>query len=440
MEIIASEPQAPRGGEFIDALSARHPGIPRSIVIKTDVVREGVAWSPSLAKLGKWAIPHVYHIYEWDEEEFHGDGVRSKGWIELPTRFAFGDGTCSLLRLDNDAPYQIHQIGGGLSFHGRYMLHRDGEPLDEVYFEPRPSWYERTTSDGTPMSRIAAGNGDGCIVGFSLLQYCEYFKSSEQCLFCCINPTFDRAKKVGLDRLVRRRIDQMKEVLEVAKEEQEVGHINLTGGGLLDRSREAAFYVDALRSLNGVMGRGKVPIQLVTQSMEEDDLKRMHEAGEGMIHLSCPVEVWDESLWPTAVPGKNRFVGRQRWLEGLCKAVKVFGYGRVATNLVGGLEMAPENGFRDWHKALDSTLGGFRWLWDQGIVANGTIWIKAPGSRAEGFTPPPTDYYLQMDQQNYRMKFEYRPPRDYSDSCCIKCMVVNCARDYDNLLGMDYAS
>ncbi len=438
---MAGDGQELKGQEFIAALTARHPGVPRSIAIKTDVVREGVAWSPALTKLGRWAIPHVYHIYEWDEAEFHNqDEVQGKPWIQLPTRFAFADGTCSLLRLEANAPYTVHEIGEGLSFHGRYMLHRDGEALEEVYFEPRPAWYERRTSDGTPFTRIAAGNGEGCIVGFSLLQYCEYFSSNDQCLFCCIKPTWERAKKVGLERTVRRRVDQMVEVLEVAKEEQEIGHINLTGGGLLDRHKEADFYVEALQAINRVMGANKVPIQLVTQAMEEDDLKRIHEAGEGMIHISHPLEVWDERLWPTAVPGKARYVGRERWLESLCKGVKIFGYGRVASNVVGGLEMAPANGFTDWHEALENTFGGFRWLWDHGIVANATIWIKAPGSSAENFIPPPTDYYLEIERRNYDIKFEYRPPRDYSDSCCIKCMVVNCARDYDNLLGMDYAS
>ena len=57
-----------RGPERIAELAGKFPGFPRTAIVKADVFREGIAWTPDLKVIGRWAVPHTHMIFDWDHD------------------------------------------------------------------------------------------------------------------------------------------------------------------------------------------------------------------------------------------------------------------------------------------------------------------------------------------------------------------------------------
>ncbi len=77
----------------IDELQARFPDTPRSIILKIDLLREGIRFTPALNEIGRWAIPH---FLQWNpEHDFDVDarGGPPEDWLLTPWNLRLADGT-----------------------------------------------------------------------------------------------------------------------------------------------------------------------------------------------------------------------------------------------------------------------------------------------------------------------------------------------------------
>ena len=54
------------GKERIASLNETFPELPTSILLKTDVVRHGVRFTPVLPRIDRWALPQTHLNFEWD--------------------------------------------------------------------------------------------------------------------------------------------------------------------------------------------------------------------------------------------------------------------------------------------------------------------------------------------------------------------------------------
>ena len=104
----------------------------------------------------------------------------------------------------------------------------------------------------------------------------------------------------------------------------------------------------------------------------------------GWEEVAFNLEVWNERLWPGIVPGKAATVSRERWLEALEYAVKVFGKGKVASVLIAGLE------------PKESHWAGVEWLAERGIHGVPIPWTPTPGSPLEGHQTPTAAWHLEV--------------------------------------------
>src|SRR3972149_4854732 len=83
MNDIEREEGQRESGERIAELQQQFSAIPRSIVLKADVLTEGVRYTPALTTIGKWALPQIHFIFEWDHDDVHRQEDLTAGSITL---------------------------------------------------------------------------------------------------------------------------------------------------------------------------------------------------------------------------------------------------------------------------------------------------------------------------------------------------------------------
>lgn len=131
----------------LEELTGKFPTIPRSIILKVDLLREGIRYTPLLNKIGKWTIPAGLIGYQ-----MHPEGIEdlvSENIIEVPWEMHFRDGTTIHILLKGQSPYEIRYEGDG-----SYCLYRDGEAVEEVLFIPRPEWLSKNLKNGKAISTL----------------------------------------------------------------------------------------------------------------------------------------------------------------------------------------------------------------------------------------------------------------------------------------------
>ena len=413
----------------IRALAEQFPEIPRSIILKTDILREGCRFTPALHEAGEWALPH---FLIWNPDHPWNPQVRNleAGQITTtPWKFDLPDETPVLIRFDSDSPYEIRKDDG------KYALYRDGTFVEEITFEKRPEWTYRTTQAGDLMVSVFipwAGRG---LLGCAL-RYCEYTKTGDQCVYCCLDANLQEYKKAGFEYRLAMTPEEAAEVYGAAEAEVDLKYVGMTGGSLLNPKKEAERYAKIFAAMNEVrkeIGKvGKTRFDLcVTAPADRGLMEKLKDAGVDSIgpNMDC----WDEKLWPVIVPGKHKFVGRDQWLKSIELSTEVFGSRDVFTVFVIGPEMSPPHGFRSFQEGIDSWRRAFEWLAQRGVFAQTSVWQTEVGSPWQDATPPPTEYFLKVDLERHRvMKEAQLYEKTFHRYYRVNCWT--CSQDYCRLV------
>lgn len=405
----------------IDELCRHFPDIPRSVVIKTDLLTQGVRFTPLAIEIGKWAIPE---FLPWDRE-VHTDyraiesDLLSQDWAWLPHSLSFPDGiTCKVVYdfiRHHTSPYELQ------AHDGQFWLAHDGDPLLPVTFEKRPQWLSRRLEDGRQMSSIFVLASPDRLLGFPI-RYCAFYQPEDICRFCCLNPVGKNiAKGDGYHDVIMSEAAAAT-CFAAAREEMSIRHITLTGGALRDQRKEAEIFARVSRELARVRDERQpdVAVQVMATALDEEGQDRLKDAGVDEVCFN--MEVWEEHLWPEIVPGKNRHIGRANWMQRLAAAVDVFGRGRVFCQFVVGVEMV-SGAFERYQDGIASVLSGIEWCAENGIQPATHIWCNTPGAVYEPRQVPPTEYFLTIARERHAilerhgMYFPARAPRTYSASC-----------------------
>jgi len=416
---------AARGLARIQQLGERFPALPRSILVKTDVLREGVAPTPELEEAGASSLPF---FLLWNPAHADNPRARDDQLLMVPWKFDLADGTPVKIVLCGESPYQVR----GSAEHG-FVLCRDGEEIEAVRFEQRPEWYLSSTSSGRLLPTVIQLFTRTCLFG-CILRYCEYSRAHEQCRYCSLDSTVQDFAERGFEYAIAGHPDDWAEGFARALAHGAVRHVSLTGGSLLDRHREARHYCKILSRLNAVRAStgSQTHFEACVSAMEESDQKALRDAGLNV--LAHHMDVWSEALWPEVLPGKARHVGRSRWLEALARAVEIFGPGNVHSNLVVGAEVAARGGRVDQERALAEWRECFASLLSTGILPRTTVWQSTPGAAYYGRPKAPTEYYVEVAYERYRLLVEYRAHGRGTPYPCWRCNCWSCDLDFVRLL------
>jgi len=395
----------------LQELMERFPETSRRTILKTDVLREGIRYTPVLREIAEWAVPETLYVFEYDHYEHvrrfgaggglgipapeDASGQLAEGWVKTPYGFLLQDGTLIQIGFDARSPYEIQAVDG------HYYLFRDGEPIEEISFQRRPRWYDQRTSDGTPMSAVIQLMGYDVLVG-CILRHCEYFNDGESCKYCSLVEGTRGIRGAGIEREMGIKIPRIVETYREALKER-VRILILTGGSLVDDRREAAMYARIFRALKEVRDEAGADTMFLggTLAFDREGSEALRDAG--VSNVTYNLEVWEPRLFREIVPGKARWIGRDEWLRRLIEAVKVFGRGHVATNFVIGPELVAEGGFRDHDEAVRSWTEGFRWCLEHDIVPMTTVWKPKAGSVYADKEAPPTEYFLRVGLERRRL-------------------------------------
>ncbi|MBI4329957.1 MAG: hypothetical protein HY673_01590 [Chloroflexi bacterium] len=408
-----SKAQLPPQGEEMDfeKASAAFPEIPSPVLVKIEALRKGTKLTPAARQAVQELdiLNREYHIFSYsaDGSEAHADQK-----VKIPARFCLKkDDTVIQFKQNSASPFTI-DIRDKRFFFADDRLGLT--PLEEIYFIPKPRSLSRVLPDGTPYSRVISQRGLDNF-SFSMSDYCEFWKTGDQCKYCDIGSFLEEKRKGGLKvgRVSPRTAAGV--IKEVFENEPVFRHFTITGGAILDPERETAVNCSYLNAINDAFAGLWYPAHMSIVAREEKYLKRIRETGLPAITMN--MEVWDERLFNILCPGKARFIGREEWIRRMIKGVDVFGRGKVLSNFVGGVEMAPPWGFKDTRSAVKSTLQGLDFLMEHDVLPKLSIFYSEHGSALPGQASPPLEYFTELFMGSMELLEKHKFPFPGMDRC-----------------------
>ncbi|MBI5376591.1 MAG: radical SAM protein [Candidatus Schekmanbacteria bacterium] len=355
----------------------KYPNFPRFIILKLDLYRRGTIYSDAVEK---------------EYGEFPGPMILRDGTSVV---------TAPAKKTNKKDPYTVdfHNGSLGIFYHGEYV--------EEITFSPKPAFYGKKTSLGTPMEKIGMFRPQRLDIW--PYRFCHYWKGGYQCKFCSINVIAKNRLKMEQGMELHPK-DISETVAEALKEPGRFSIITLTGGadyeGAEPFDSELNRYIKVLQAIGENFSSKRFPSQLVCCAMTKKQLKRLYD--ETGILSYCPdIEVWDREKFAWICPGKDKYVGWDNWVKSMIDAVELFGPGNVCTNIVAGCEMAEPHGFKTEDEALNSTLDGAEFLAKNGVAMLALVWSPSRGSAFYGQKQPSLEYYLRLAQGLHDIRAAY---------------------------------
>ena len=228
-----------------------------------------------------------------------------------------------------------------------FLVRRDPGGAESARVEvrpiPRPGFYERRTSRGTPMARIATVRGSHLLVNPS--SACGFSVRGTPCRFCVegarVSAERDAVPVADVLEVVRAAFDEGACELVYFN----TSHFESEDGGIAF----LAPYIEAVRRHFDTLIATQVHPPRATHWIDET-------YAMGVDALSYNLEIFDPDVLNRHCIGRARYIGRERYLESLAHAARVFPSGTVWSDLVLGLEPA------------DSTIAGIDALVEMGVV------------------------------------------------------------------------
>jgi len=234
-----------------------------------------------------------------------------------------------------------------------------GVCVNEVRYVPQPSYYDKVTSSGRPVTRIVSA------CGYDEMNIWPWHDCaiSKTCSFCGINAVHKQAgKNNDLLRAVTLRqaqnpsdywnsqkesiLSELSEAIDLAIDDdcyKEEIHLILITGNLADDQLDlqALIYSDIARAINAKHS-GKFAEGLVAVTAPPSDSNKLFEMRDAGVSIGVfNLEAYTPTAFALHCPGKHR-LGRDLYLNALNKGVEVFGWGKSWSNFVLGLEPASD--------------------------------------------------------------------------------------------------
>lgn len=361
--------------------------IPRLIAIKIDVARRGVIYSDAAARL---VDPNIHHVEPSDYMSSNG-----KNYI-FPIGLTLRDGTTICGGPTNNTqsvyrdPYVVDVVDG------KTVLTDNGEVIEEVMYWERPNFYDKVTSNGTPMWQIATARPQRITITPGVK--CHFWdKPGNGCKYCALFA--GHRTDEGEYRDEKYFQDVTETVTEAIKQKGRYASFHMTSGSKLSGAEifddEVDLYIKTLQAAGKAFKSDKFPVKLVASAFSKKQLRRLYD-NTGITAYVTDLEVLNEKIFNWVCPGKAEFVGYQEWKKRLYDAVDVFGVGKVNCGIVGGVELAQPNGFRDEDEALKAVLKEADEIGSHGVSFSECVWNTLPGSYFYKQITPSLEYYVRL--------------------------------------------
>jgi len=256
-----------------------------------------------------------------------GAGPAGGRYIVLPGGYCVN--TAFWGNFAEESPWELTERNGA------FFLMRKGEKtVEEVPAEvvPYPNFYSKTTSDGTPMWKVALLHGTDCLTT-TVYQKCDYWKLGKKCKFCGIELSLTSGATIPV-----KKPRQFREVVEAATEEGVCSHITLTTGTTASPDRGSTLLAEVVRE---VKSHRKIPIHVQVEPPEEDKyLEMLADAGADTIGIH--IETFDRRVLEEVCPGKAE-TKLERYFEAWKRSIELFGEEQVSSFIIAGLGEGDES-------------------------------------------------------------------------------------------------
>ena len=386
----------------LDILCAQFHDLPREAILKTDLLRLGLAFTPAALQRCATAKPKSYFIFSFDRKTQAELSPAER--LCAPEEIALIDGPWQLrrtivsVRLNPDSPYRVDVH---TTEPQQLTLSCEGSVLCHVQLPALPAYYEKQLASGKPVTDISPTLEWGYLIYITAFRLCQYWGTEAECQFCDINENYRQQKNQGRSYTGVKDPTEVCESLAIVNAcdpERISTAYTVTGGSIttqLQGMNEGEFYARYAEAIE-TQFPGRWIGKAVVQALPRDEVRALKAAGYQIYHPNY--EVWDERLFNVICPGKTRYVGRNEWMRRIVDAAEIFGPANVIPNFVAGIEMSQPHGFTAIPEAIASTVEGLDWFMAQGICPRFTVWCVEPNTvlAQTNTDPPPLEYYVRL--------------------------------------------
>lgn len=282
------------------------------------------------------------------------------------------------LVLDHDDGFVLRQVPGGLR-------------LGQVFLLPKPSYYRLSTTSGKPMAGIAQQCFTRLAVG--VFGTCSLNANpTTACGFCAIR----ESARDNNDCPLKHDEDILETVDAVLASElgAKIENVMLGGGTPAEPDRGVRRFAGLSKAILEEAPHWRITAMLAPPE-DCGDLMLLKKAG--VAEVSINLEFGSEEALRQYTPGKASVIGRERYLECLAAAVRVFGAPNVQSLLVVGLTMggaAPSQA--DWERSAQDTLNGVNWLAQHKVVPVLSPFRPLKGTPLSHYPAPSPGFVLDL--------------------------------------------
>jgi hypothetical protein len=365
---------------------AKYPAISPFIILKTDVQRRGVRYTPAAVAQ---ADPNRDLLQV--RAIFHSIGEKK---VEaFPASLLLRDGTSIMVAHNPEAadPYVVDYVDG------RIVLTDRGTVIDEVEYWQIPDYARKTTSSGRPMWQVVTPRPQRLDV--HSYAYCHFWDTGQGCKYCNVGSHFNYEHKTNGKPAEQALSDISETIAEAVKQPGRFVNIMVSGGSILEGDDifdvEVDKYIAVLQTIGSHFSTPRIPTQLLTSAFSLEQLDRIYN-NTGVTTYTADLEVLNEEKFNWICPGKAERVGYKGWKQRVIDAVSIFGKGNVNSGIVGGAETATPHGFADEFEGLEVTLDEAEDLASHGVSVVYCTWQPTRGSAFAKQTVPSLEYYVLL--------------------------------------------
>jgi hypothetical protein len=398
-----------------------------SAALKIEVMCEGLRYSDALGAAAAHSLPN-YYPYKFRAGERDPTG---KGSAAIPYLMNLPDGTMMRVLGNADSPWHAE---GSLDAGYRLVDDRSGREFT-IEFEPQRPWMQAQTRDGMPYARTGVSTHVDMLV-INVAPGCEFFLhkhdgTSMRCSFCAYGAPDQRVAHLGQVTgqvaIPERTLERMNEAKDAVIAEGTVRHLYLVGGSLTDPRQEGERFLQLARNVRAHNSQ-RIPTSLGSGALPDEMIEEFHR--ERLVDFVCfNLEIWSEPLFAKVCPGKNRYVGYQRWIAALEKAADLWGPGRVYSAMVAGIELEPEHGLSA-DEAATLALEGADELLKRGVIPIYSLLWPTGGRERKDYHERLRHYFetLNAGYQQLRRKYGLRVADEFM---CHRCAYMQLECDLD---------
>jgi hypothetical protein len=205
----------------------------------------------------------------------------------------------------------------------------------DVTFPLRPSFYDSTISDRTPVRKIVTLYGGGSL-GVFVYGRCSLNDMGKACHFCSLGP--NRKNQTEFPEVLQE--DQVREAIQRALQDTAtpISQVMINGGNFADMDKGFCYYAE-------IVAAAREAIQAVARNVElhlivgpPRDLRLIERLRGSDVRVAMNLEVGDSEVFSRVCPGKHELYGQEYIRQALLAVLRHLGPGSANSIFVGGLE------------------------------------------------------------------------------------------------------